>query len=108
MGSPQGEIAQVIISLGKRVKEETGGEVRILTVERRPVPHRISPFRYNRQRTLINGFLKHRDAFTRGRLVFSEATDQDSQDGVHLRHTAIVELANLLEWHIQQFAGSNW
>ena len=83
-------------------------EVRIITVERRPVPRRISPFRYNRQRTSINRFLKRHDTFTRGRLVFAEATDQDSQDGVHLRQRASADLANLVEWHIQQFAGSNW
>ena len=53
-----------IITLGKIVKEQTRGEVKIITVERRPVPSIISSFRYNKQRTSINGFLKHRYTFT--------------------------------------------
>ena len=85
-----------------------GGGVKIITVERQPVPHRVLAFRYNRQRISVNHFLKHRDPFTRGKLIFSEATDTDCQDGVHLSQRAMVDLANRLEWHIEQFASLNW
>ena len=105
--SLQTNIARSIILLAKRVVELTGGEVKIITVERRPVPRRVSPISYNRQRTSINRFLKHRDPFTVRRLVFSEATDHDSHDGVHLRDRASHDLVNIVEWHIEQFAANN-
>ena len=89
-------IACLIILLAKRVLELTGGEVKIITVERRPVPHRVSQICYNRQRTSINRFLKHHDSFTIRRLVFSEVTDNDSHDGVHLRDRASRDLVNIL------------
>ena len=78
-------IAESIVALAKRVKEETGGEVKIITIERRPVPLGLGAIRYNQIRNSINRYLKNGDAFTEGRLVFSEARVGDSQDGVHLR-----------------------
>ena len=106
--SQPANIARAIITLAKRVRDLTCGEVKIITIENRPAPHRISAVRYNRQRTSINRYLKHRDPFTVGRLVFAEATDRDSQDGVHLRDSAMEDLAHNLRWHIEQFAGRNW
>ena len=90
--------------MAKRVKQETGGEVKILTIEKRSSPRGLTVIRFNRQRTSINRFLKTRDPFTRGRLIFSEATLDDFFDGVHLRNRAIQQLANLLAWHIERFA----
>ena len=99
-------IARKIIQLAKRVKEETGGEVRIVTIEKRSSPRGLTVIRYNRQRTSINRYLKTRDPFTLNRLIFSEATLSDFFDGVHLRNRAIQELANLLVWHLEKFANS--
>ena len=42
------EIARAIIQLGKRIELETGGKVKILTIERRPVPVGVSAISYNR------------------------------------------------------------
>ena len=58
------DIAHAFIVLGKKVKEVTGCEVKIITIERRPVPCRVSALQYNKQRTSVNQFLKHRDPFT--------------------------------------------
>ena len=101
-------IARSIINLAKKIKELTRGEVKIITVERRPVPRGITASCYNRQRTSINRYLKHRDSFTKGRIVFSEARDSDSQDGVHLRESASCNLVNNIEWHIERFAVEYW
>ena len=100
------EIARAIIQLGKRIELETGGKVKILTIERRPVPVGVSAISYNRQRTSINRYLKHRDEFTWGKLIFSEAQDGDSQDGVHLRERAMTDLAHKLVWHMERFVES--
>ena len=96
-------IARRIIDLAKRIKELTEGEVRIVSIERRPTPRGLSARRYNRQRNSINRFLKHRDNFTAGRLIFSEATDGDSQDGVHLKESASHNLVKLIEDQIDKF-----
>ena len=101
-------IARSIISLAKEIKELTTGEVKIITVERRPVPRGVTASCYNRQRTSINRYLKHRDSFAKERIVFSEARDGNSQDGVHLRESALCNLMNNIEWHIQKFAENYW
>ena len=103
--SSPSDIARAIIALAKRIKEEIGGEIRILTVERRPVPQGVSSIRYSHQRNFINRFLKHRDAFTKERLVFSKAKDQDSQDGVHLRLRALDDLAHNIVQHTEGYDG---
>ena len=100
-------IARSIIAVAKRIKDETGGEICILTIERRPNPCGVSFFRYNQQRNSINRFLKHRDPFTKNRLIFSEARDGDSQDGVHLRLRALDDLAYRIEQHSERFASLN-
>ena len=106
--SQPNNIARAIIALGKKIKDLTGGEVRFISIERRPVPRNISAVRYNRQRTSINRFLKKpRDNFVVGRLIFSEAKDHDSQDGVHLRPRAMQDLSANLEWHINKYASEN-
>ena len=97
-----------IVTLAKRVKEETGGEVKIVTIERRPVPHGLGAIRYNQIRNSINRYLKNGDAFTEGRLVFSEARVGDSQDGVHLRLGALLELSGKIERITELFAANNW
>ena len=101
-------IGRGIVALARRIKEISGGEVKIITIERRPAPRGISQVRYNRQRSSINRYLKHRDQFARGRLVFLGVRDDDSQDGVHLRHRTSEGIANTLEWEIRDFAQRNW
>ena len=52
------EIARGISELAQRIVQVTGGEVKVLSIERRPRPRGLCPFRYNRQRNAINRQLK--------------------------------------------------
>ena len=102
------DIARAIITLAKEIKESTNGEVRIVTIERRPGPRGVSQISYNRQRNSINRYLKHRDTFTRERIIFSEAGENDSQDGVHLRLRALEYLSWKILNHVEIFSAQNW
>ena len=101
-------VAREIIDLAKEVKTLTSGEVRIFTIERRPGPRGMGHVKYNRIRNSVNRYLKHRDPFTKERLLFSEARDSDSQDGVHLRLGAADHLVWRIVDHSEVYAGRNW
>ena len=50
----------------------------------------------------MNRYLKNRDRFTKGKLVFAGIRDTDSQDGVHLRPRASEDVANVIDGIIDQ------
>ena len=79
------DLAHKIEDLAQRVKEITGGEVKIFGIEKRVGPRGLTADRFNQLRNAVNRWLKRHIIFTRDRYLSMDTNHTSfARDGVHL------------------------